>query len=94
MDLNILLSILLINSFVILFNLFYIIVYKFLNFYKMSYFFIVFLGIFLGMAFSFLLRGDKYEINDYLAVISYFVVDIIFVSYSLYFEKEGKKVFN
>jgi hypothetical protein len=54
----------------------------------------VFIGAVSGALISFLFLGcNKYEFGDYLSIISYFIINTIFISYSLYFEKEKISVF-
>ena len=94
-DFYILVNTLLINVIVTLSNIFFVLVYKWLNFYKLSYFKVVILGLFIGglMSLIFLRANKSYEIGDYLAVISYFVINTVFISYSLSFDKDRNIVF-
>lgn len=91
---NVLTNIILVNLIVLVIDVFYILIYKCLNLYKLSYFSILFLGGGLGALFSFLFNfWGNYLIEDYLSIISYFIINTIFISYSLSFEKENMIVF-
>lgn len=84
----------LINSFICFINAIYIVLYHFVNLEEFSYFNFVLIGMFLGVCFSFIVLGiSGYGVSDYLSIISFFVINIIFISYSLSFEKEKKRVF-
>lgn len=91
---NIIAKTLITNIIIIVFNILYIFVYEYLKLYKLSYFMISILGLLIGIGASFIILNKEYEFSDYLAVISYFIINTVFVSYSLYFEKNKENVFN
>lgn len=90
---NRVLQFLFVNFFVVIFDVIFIILYNFFKLYKFSYFIIILVGFLIGALFSFFILKKGYELCDYLAIISYGVINVLFLSYSLYFEKERKKVF-
>jgi len=91
---NTLVNILFSNLFIIVFDVLYIILYKVINLDKLSYLLTSFLGVIIGVLYSFLLLGfNGYEAIDYLGIISFFTINTLFISYSLYFEKEKEFVF-
>ena len=49
---NVLLNIMLTNLIILVFDVVYIYLYKFLNMYKLSYFYILLIGVFLGLIVS------------------------------------------
>lgn len=84
----------LINAFICFIDATYIILYHFVNLEEFSYFNFVLIGMFLGVCFSFITLGiNGYDVSDYLSIISFFIINTIFLSYSLSFEKEKKRVF-
>lgn len=91
---NIITNTVLINLILAIINLLYIFIYKIFNLYKLSYFEVVMFGLVIGIIGSLLLLGiENYEIGDYLSIISYFIINILFISYSLNFEKTKIVVF-
>lgn len=92
-NLNKYLLIIINNLFVVFYDILFICVYEVLKLYKLSYFFISLLGVLIGSIFSVILFGFNRDISDYLAIISYSVINTIFLAYSLYFEKYKIKVF-
>lgn len=91
---NTLVNILITNLFIITFNVLYIILYKVIKLDRLSYLFTILLGGIIGGLFSVLILGvNNYEAIDYLGVISFFTINTLFISYSLYFEKEKELVF-
>jgi len=94
-DVYIVLGAIFINFLVLIFDILYILIYEIFKFYRLSYFKVCIVGLVIGVIMSLLLLGisDKYEFGDYLGIVSYFLINTIFISYSLYFEKEKIKVF-
>lgn len=93
-NLNLLSNLLIVNIFVLVFDGIYILMYKIFNLYKLSYYKIVFFGLIIGFILSVLiLRVKISQFSDYLAIISYFIINIIFISSSLSFDEESKEVF-
>lgn len=88
---NALINILIVNFIILIIDVFLILFYEFIY---LSYFKMVLLGIVIGVIVCcfFSLTGE-YNISDYLATISYFIINIIFICYSLLFDKEKKVVF-
>ena len=81
------------NLFLILIDILFIYLYKTLKLYKLSYFFICIIGAFIGAIISVLVLKFNKEFSDYLAIVSYSIINTIFLAYSLYFEKNKEKVF-
>lgn len=82
------------NLFIIILDVIYIILYKIVKLEKLSYWVTTFLGVIIGGMVSFLVLGIKgHEAIDYLGIISFFTINTVFISYSLYFEKEKEFVF-
>ena len=72
-----------------------IFIYSLFSKYKFSYFNIVLIGLLIGILVSFIsLRLNNYGLNNYFAIVSYFVINTIFISYSLSFKEEKKIVFD
>lgn len=93
-DVNRFMNIFTINLIVLIFDIVYILLYKLLKLEQLSYFTVIMIGFFLGLVSSYLLlKNDNYEVSDYLAVISFMIINILFLSYSLYFEKNKSNVF-
>lgn len=91
---SVILNVLFINFWVLLIDVFILIFYYLFKRFKLSYFKMICIGLFIGGLMSFVLLGvNKYEFNDYIAVISYFVINTVFIFYSLQFEVEKIKVF-
>lgn len=79
----------LVNLYVLVLDIISILFYKICKIWKLSYFKTVILGFIIGNIASFILLGfNKYEFKDYLSIISYFMINTIFIFYSLYFEEE------
>lgn len=92
-NLNKYLLIIINNLFVVFYDILFICMYEVLKLYKLSYFFISLLGALIGSIFGVILFGFNRDFSDYLAIISYSVINTIFLAYSLYFEKYKIKVF-
>ena len=89
-----LINVILVNISLLLIDITYIFIYKLLKFDRFSYLKIVFIGVVLGCLFSVLYLGIKEnEFRSYLAIVSFFTINTIFISYSLSFEEEKKRVF-
>jgi len=87
-------NIILTNLIILTFDIIYIIMYRISKLDKLSYFFVVLLGMIIGIIASFIVLKDKnYEVIDYLGVISYFIINTVFLSYSLYFDNVKEVVF-
>ena len=83
-----------VNSIIVLIDVIAFISYRFISDFKNYYILYVFIGLVIGLFLCFLMFSlNKYEFSDYLAIISYFVINNVFIMYSLSFEKEKKKVF-
>ena len=95
-DFNVVFNVIFTNLFVAVFDAFYIILFNKIKLYKLSYLFICFLGAFIGLVMSVIVLrfSDNYEIIDHLGIISFFAINTVFISYSLYFEKVKKTVFS
>ena len=84
---NALINVILVNISLLLIDITYIFIYKLLKFDRFSYLKIVFIGVVLGCLFSVLDLGIKEnEFRSYLAIVSFFTINTIFISYSLSFE--------
>ena len=90
-DYGFLINIILVNAVVLVIDFFLILLYKF--FYS-SYFKMFLLGGVIGGIICYLLSlTGSYSFGDYLSIISYFIINTIFVCYSLWFDIEKKEVF-
>lgn len=93
-NINKLVNVLLTNVFVIAFDVFYMILYRVIKLERLSYLFTTLLGVIIGGLVSVLILGiNNHEVIDYLGIISFFTIDTLFFSYSLYFEKDKEFVF-
>ena len=82
------------NLIVVLVDIISLFLYKFVISFKNNYGMYVFVGLVIGLVFSMIMFStSKYEFSDYLAVISYFLINNVFIMYSLSFETEKMKVF-
>lgn len=82
------------NLIVVLVDIISLFLYKFVICFKNNYGVYVFVGLVIGLVFSMIMFStSKYEFSDYLAVISYFLINNVFIMYSLSFETEKMKVF-
>ena len=82
------------NLIVVLVDIISLFLYKFVIRFKNNYGMYVFVGLVIGLVFSMIMFStSKYEFSDYLAVISYFLINNVFIMYSLSFETEKMKVF-
>jgi hypothetical protein len=82
------------NLIVVLVDIISLFLYKFVIRFKNNYGMYVFVGLVIGLIFSMIMFStSKYEFSDYLAVISYFLINNVFIMYSLSFETEKMKVF-
>ena len=90
---NLMVKIIFVNFLVIFFDVIFITLYNFLKLYKLSYFLIILVGLLIGVLVSVLILKRGYELCDYLSIISFSIINVLFLSYSLYFEKEKQKVF-
>ena len=87
-------GVILVNFLVLFFDLVYIYAYSLLGLYHLSYLKIFLLGLIMGTTLSILFLGwGKYVFGDHLAIISYVIINTIFISYSLYFDENKIKVF-
>lgn len=94
LNFNKLVNILFTNLLILTINIVYMGIFYCLKFRKFSYVFSVVIGFIIGVIISvFVLSNKGYEVVDYLGIISYFVINFVFISYSLYFEKEKELVF-
>ena len=91
---NRLIQIIFVNSVLVFMDAIFIALYDKLKIYKLSYFLVVILGFFIGLCISLIIFEAKYNLSNYLAVISYFIINTLFISYSLYFEKYKNHVFD
>lgn len=83
-----------INCFVVVIDLLCIFFEKFISRRKKYYFWYLIIGLALGSFSCLVLLGkNSLMVSDYAAIISYFVINTIFIMYSLSFEKEKRKVF-
>lgn len=90
---NKLVNLLLTNLLIFMFDIIFIVSYELFKFRKFSYFFMVLIGCFVGIVVSVFLLDDGYGFVEYLGVISYFIIDVVFLSYSLYFDEIKNSVF-
>ena len=91
---NKILNCIFINFIVLLIDIMLLTFYKPFKLYKLSYFKMVLLGIFIGVLMSLIiLRWNNYEFGDYLSLVSYFLINTLFIIYSLNFEREKLIVF-
>lgn len=88
-----LLNVILVNLFIVVLDVVLILLYNYFYLQKMSYLRMVFFGLFVGGAISLILLKGNYKFDDYLSIISYFIINAIFIYYSLYFDDEKKRVF-
>lgn len=86
-------ELLLSNAFVIFFDIIFMYFYDLFRMDKLSYFMIVILGVLLGGSVALLVLKLNYKTSDYLAIVSYFVINVVFLAYSLYFEKNKVNIF-
>lgn len=91
---NRLFDVLVINLFLVAFDVLYILFFSVIKTQKLSYFWYVGSGVFLGVIISFILFKTNNKFSDYLSMVSFFTVNSIFLSYSLMFEKEKNNVFS
>jgi len=91
---NRLFDVLVINLFLVAFDVLYILFFSVIKTQKLSYFWYVGSGVFLGVIISFILFKTNNKFSDYLSMVSFFTVNNIFLSYSLMFEKEKNNVFS
>lgn len=83
-----------INCFVIIIDLVCIFFEKFIGYRKNYYFWYLIIGVAFGSFSCLVLLGkNSLMVSDYVSIISYFVINTIFIMYSLSFEKEKRKVF-
>ena len=91
---NTFVNVLVSNLVIVVLDALYIVLYRLIKLEKLSYFWTSFIGVITGFLFSFLLlRFKEYEVIDYLGIVSFFTINTLFISYSLYFEKEKELVF-
>jgi len=87
-------NILFTNLFILAVDVVYMFGYNIFIKKRFSYFLVVFIGALIGVFVSvFVLGLSKYELNDYLSIISYFIINVIFISYSLSFDQIKARVF-
>lgn len=61
---------------------------------NMSYFAVVIVSFFIGFIISFIFFKTNYKFSDYLFVVSFVIINDIFMSYSLKFEREKNDLFS
>ncbi len=93
-NLNKFLNIIVTNLFIIVIDSLIIIIYKLFFYNKFSFLLTICLGSLIGTVISIFLLNKDYELNDYLGILSFFIINTLFIIYSLYFEKHKEKVFN
>ena len=93
-DYNLVVNIMIVNFIVTLADVLIMLFYESLGFNKYPYFLFVIIGCFIGTIISFVFLGlGSYEFSDYLSIVSFFTIDIVFIGYSLKFDEEKEKVF-
>ena len=87
-------NIIIVNLFVILFDILVIFLYKLFKNKNLTYFKVIILGTFLGCFISYItLEKRECEASDYLSIICYYLINTIFIYYSLQFNDNKIKVF-
>ena len=93
-DFNYLINSFIMNFIVIVVDIFVMFLWTCFKMKRSSYFCYVLLGLVIGVIMSFILLGiSSHKLYDYLAFCSYFLINTIFICYSLTFDKNKVKVF-